>query len=640
MCGIGVLIAPTPVQEGERTAAEDKAAQIYGSWPSLLQNVQRRGPDCWNTDQREFFPSNSTDPWTLSLASSVLSLRGQGLTVQPLSSHDGRLHLAWNGEIFDWDASAVSSAHATSSKVRLDTGENDVQILLDRIQSLLDDGLPCQQALNLALAEVEGPYAFVLYDKLESKVYFGRDPLGRRSLLLFRAPPSPLLALLSVASEGLLQFGRNEGSESSVTEVSCLSLWYIALLDDPTSPIPITRAASRFTSPLLLRELHPLDQDVDVADGANSRADFLAVLSESVRRHVTNINTNQPASEAHVAVLFSGGLDCTTLALLADRYIPPDQPIDLLNVGFENVRAIEAAKNEREKRLRAKSKLANKKHSKGRPRDKISGTSEGLESSVGQRIQPRRSMEAANEDEEAENSDDIYAVPDRITGLASYAELCRLAPTRRWNFVEINVSYAEYTLHRPYVETLMFPTSSVMDLSIGAALYFASRAQGHLRPCGGTTGHVTAYTSPARVLISGLGADELLGGYSRHRQAYTRSSLAGLISELQLDLDRLPSRNLGRDDRVLSTHAKEARYPYLDRSVLHYLTSIRVESKVDLQTIATQGAGGDKRLLRDIAKLLGLQRASDLKKRAMQFGTRSAKIDNESKNAKGHHKLS
>jgi hypothetical protein len=47
-----------------------------------------------------------------------------------------------------------------------------------------------------ALREIEGPFAFVFYDKPAQRLFYGRDRLGRRSLLL--RPGSPLL-LSSVA---------------------------------------------------------------------------------------------------------------------------------------------------------------------------------------------------------------------------------------------------------------------------------------------------------------------------------------------------------------------------------------------------------------------------------------------------------
>ncbi|SPO27636.1 uncharacterized protein UTRI_04328_B [Ustilago trichophora] len=647
MCGIGVLVAPTC----EESDAQDV---VHRSWPSVLHNIQQRGPDSFNTVQHHFQPSNDARPWTLSLTSSVLSLRGAGITIQPLSSSDGRLLLAWNGQIFDWHAS--SHPVGSSSKVRLESGENDGLILLDRIQSLLKNeeeigggangSISCQDALNAALSEIEGPYAYVLLDRIESKLYFGRDPLGRRSLLLHRAPQSSSISITSVASQDLA----GSGDDEILTELSCSTMHSIDLVSSPLLVQPIPRLTSRFTSPLLLRELRPpTTADTDPADAPTSaqvHQGFLSVLSESVRRRVTNIDTDQPATEAHVAILFSGGLDCTTLALLADRYVPQEQPIDLLNVGFENVRAIEAAKLEKEKRRRALLKGAEKMRAKknkrnGKDDTETPATEPKLESEEksGEESDTSSTLLAV-EQQGGEMEEDVYAVPDRVTGEGSYAELCQLSPHRRWNFVRINVPYQEYRTCRGIVESLMLPSCSVMDLSIGSALYFASRAVGHILVTSSCSGSkLISYTSPARVLISGLGADELLGGYSRHRQAFTRSSLAGLLAELQLDLDRLPERNLGRDDRILSCHGKEARYPFLDRSVLQFLTDTPVEAKVDLNRIATEGAGGDKRLLRDLAKHLGLIGASELKKRAMQFGTRSAKIDVESRNVKGHHKL-
>lgn len=47
------------------------------------------------------------------------------------------------------------------------------------------------------------------------------------------------------------------------------------------------------------------------------------------------INIESICVHSATGILFSGGLDCTILALLADRYVPKTQSIDLLNVAFE-----------------------------------------------------------------------------------------------------------------------------------------------------------------------------------------------------------------------------------------------------------------------------------------------------------------
>lgn len=49
--------------------------------------------------------------------------------------------------------------------------------------------------------------------------------------------------------------------------------------------------------------------------------------------------------QPRVAILFSGGLDCICLAALADKHLPIHEPIDLLNVAFENPRSQNAKKN-------------------------------------------------------------------------------------------------------------------------------------------------------------------------------------------------------------------------------------------------------------------------------------------------------
>lgn len=74
-------------------------------------------------------------------------------------------------------------------------------------------------------------------------------------------------------------------------------------------------------------------------------AGLTTVLEEAVRLRVQDIphHTAAETGDVRVAILFSGGVDCITLAALAHRHLPPDEPVDLLNVAFDNPRTGTAA---------------------------------------------------------------------------------------------------------------------------------------------------------------------------------------------------------------------------------------------------------------------------------------------------------
>ena len=122
-------------------------------------------------------------------------------------------------------------------------------------------------------------------------------------------------------------------------------------------------------------------------------------------------------------------------------------------------------------------------------------------------------------------------------------------------------------------------------------------------------------------------------GYGRHKAAFERDGYDGLRAELHLDMDRLWLRNLGRDDRMISDHGREARFPYLDEHVVGFLAATPLEDVVDF----SQPRGvGDKLLLRVIARGLGLRHCTGLPKQAIQFGTRMAKHSNATSSAPRH----
>ena len=132
---------------------------------------------------------------------------------------------------------------------------------------------------------------------------------------------------------------------------------------------------------------------------------WLGYLSDSVGRRVIDqraVSSGSGDQSARIAVLFSGGIDCSILAVLASQHLPTHEPIDLLNVAFENPRTKKTAQEQ-------------------------------------------------------------YQTPDRLTGLATLEELKRIQPDRQWRFVEVNVSYEESMQHQNAILDLMAPQNTVMD---------------------------------------------------------------------------------------------------------------------------------------------------------------------------------
>jgi asparagine synthetase B (glutamine-hydrolysing) len=310
-----------------------------------------------------------------------------------------------------------------------------------------------------------------------------------------------------------------------------------------------------------------------------------SMLRQSLELRIQNVPEPPnylPGKTAKTAVLFSGGLDCTLLARLSHDIIPLEEPIDLLNVAFENPRVAAAAK--------------------------------------------------ANQQNSSSLSLSIYEnCPDRMTGRSAHSELQKTCPERTWRFIAIDIPYSETLAHREQVKRLMRPHNTEMDQSIACALYFASRGQGTIQSSSTDPhSHPPSYATSARVLLSGLGADELFAGYGRHGVAFNRGGFQDLISEINLDVSRLGSRNLGRDDRVLSHWGRETRFPYLDEEFVAWVSRAPVWVKCGFglpEAEATADIDSEKLALRLVALRLGLSKVSREKKRAIQFGARTAKME-------------
>ncbi|KAF9949691.1 hypothetical protein BGZ72_008575 [Mortierella alpina] len=591
--------------------------ELYDRTWTTLQNLNsRRGPSAQNVHTISTVQEGALSSKVLTFYGAVLHLRGDVVTLQPHIAKTGNV-LLWNGEIFDG--------------IFVDHHQNDGQVLMDQLESITDRTDHCTAFLSI-MEQIEGPYAFVYFHASSKMLYFGRDCLGRRSLLWHRgAQPdngkdSPfiltsvgyssfrndLLPLEEVPADGIYQLSLGSFNNGAITKCPWVSS--SVEQDIPHSMrLPFGGVNRAVPTESQLSEPFPVDLKYDQAhpevvpavteDMKKAIDDMIEILGDSVRRRVQDIPRTGLPHDARVGILFSGGLDCLCLAALADKFLPEGEAIDLLNVGFENPRSEKAKAAEEALALKRLKKLGLSDSVKSNTPNNSNGSTTTTTTSSSKQQQQTK-----------------YNVPDRVTGYESLSELKRIAPKRHWNFVEVNVPFEEATAQRSEILERIAPLETVMDLSIAMAFWFASRGVGHIK---NDQGDLVPYTSQAKVLLSGLGADEQLGGYSRHKDQFQAASWEGLLEELQLDLDRISTRNLGRDDRIISDHGKEARYPFLCTNVVKFLSSLRVDLKVDLRY--PRGVG-EKILLRHVARQLGFVRASSHWKRAVQFGARTAKM--------------
>jgi len=112
-----------------------------------------------------------------------------------------------------------------------------------------------------------------------------------------------------------------------------------------------------------------------------------------------------------------------------------------------------------------------------------------------------------------------------------------------------------------------------------------------------------------RVLLSGMGADDILSGYARQQ------SNADLVPDLISNVRRLFERDTYREDTSCMRWNIEGRYPYLDS---HVLTAALAMSRDQVR------AGGNKSILRSIGMSLGYtDPALYPVKSAAQYGSRA-----------------
>ncbi len=314
---------------GDEESSKSKINSKMKEW------LSRRGPNI-TTDIA--ITANSS---TISLIGSVLHIQGDRCIDQPLTDPSG-CALLWNGEVFD----GLEYPSDSSDTVAM------FDFILKSLESLVSTRDSIEKVVDVVqscVSQVRGPYSFIFLDQKTNQIVFGRDPFGRRSLLLCK-----YLKNREVKIEAKIESEQNEG-DSLVVSISSVSFPLLTLPPEIQRDliweeikiggiysIPLTGDSSHLKFHVWPQHQLRLNREITkssdyhesrVKEAVHTFKDIL--LRVLMRRLNKFIDLRDISDKSSVGVLFSGGIDSLLLAVILHLTLPnPSQPIDLMNVAF------------------------------------------------------------------------------------------------------------------------------------------------------------------------------------------------------------------------------------------------------------------------------------------------------------------
>jgi asparagine synthase (glutamine-hydrolysing) len=300
MCGINGILrldpAAPPIDRDEALRTREHQA--------------RRGPDgagLWeSTDGRIALGHNRL---------AILDLSPAG--AQPMSFANGRYHISWNGELYNFRALRSELA---AQGVRFRT-EGDTEVVL---------ALYARDGAGM-LSRLRGMYAFALWDDVAKTLLLARDPFGIKPLYYSTAG-----GLLRFASQvKALVAGGGVSDQVNLAALAGFLIW-----GSVPEPLTIRQAVRSLPAGhyLLVEDgalrppvRHYLPQPAPREAESVASMSLAEALADSVAAHLV--------SDVPVAVFLSAGLDSSLVAALARRHHPG---ITTLTVRFPSLQGTHA----------------------------------------------------------------------------------------------------------------------------------------------------------------------------------------------------------------------------------------------------------------------------------------------------------
>lgn len=241
----------------------------------------------------------------------------------------------------------------SSTILKVDDSESDTNVLSQNLA-----GCDSNKEICDVIKAIEGPWAFVYFKKATRQLWFGRDYIGRRSLLFSRRENEFVLSSVGkrfedwnqVPANGIYCFDLTQRSVVCHHWSSVTNSGQRKMTETGDSLSDILSSGSLLDTPILpFSALHDCPfPEIEIKPTAQETIStllkdtaylcfvekFLVLLRLSVKKRAANI-PKRTIARGSLGILFSGGVDCSVLALLAHEFVAEDEPITLLNVAFE-----------------------------------------------------------------------------------------------------------------------------------------------------------------------------------------------------------------------------------------------------------------------------------------------------------------
>jgi asparagine synthase (glutamine-hydrolysing) len=276
----------------------------------MLERIGRRGPD----GHGEW--AGRAGDWHIALGHTRLAIVDIAGGAQPMSTPDGAAHVTYNGELYNFrDLRRVLEGRGASFRTRSDT-----EVLLHHVAMGWSGGL----------ADLDGMFAFALWDSTRSRLLLGRDRAGIKPLYYAPLPDGGV----AFASE-LTALIQHPGIRRKLSARGLQSYFFSDYFHPPHTLLEgVLKLAPGHSVEWSAGGLSEPEAFWRLSFGSTDRSSSPAALAEQTWAHLGRSVERQLMADVPIGVFLSGGIDSSCVAVLAQQH--SKRRLKTFSIAFED----------------------------------------------------------------------------------------------------------------------------------------------------------------------------------------------------------------------------------------------------------------------------------------------------------------